>query len=74
MGMQENLGSGRFHRIYYRHERAYVMSLPDQRIYVWFPPGKETMMLLDVITRFVPDATAEKVFDSLIDYQHEGHP
>lgn len=69
MGVQDSFGSGEFHRIYYRDQRAYVMDLADQRIYVWFPRGTETMMLLDLISAFNTDGSADAMFQGLVDYE-----
>ena len=72
-GVQTNLGTGHFQRVYYRnYERAYEMSLLDERLYLWFPPGTQTMVTLVVINQ-VPPATADALFHALMDGQH-GRP
>jgi hypothetical protein len=68
-GIQQNLGSGHFHRLYYQHQRAYAMSLSDQTIYLWFPPRTNTMVMLILIGQ----ATAQigdALFNAVLDYQH----
>jgi len=70
-GVQQSLGIGRFHRIYFRnYERAYEMNLPDQRIYVWFPPRTESMMMLILIGQFGQPAS-DSLFHALLDFQHQ---
>jgi hypothetical protein len=49
------------------------MDLPDQRIYLWFPKGKETMMLLDLISQFSTQGSADGMFEGLIDFE-QGRP
>lgn len=71
-GIQSQMGSGRFQRVYYRdYERAYVMDIPlaRQRIYLWFPPGTETVDILIVIGQFGTTAS-DALFHALMDYQH----
>jgi hypothetical protein len=72
-GIQQNLGSAHFHRIYYRgYERAYEMQINNQSIFVWFPPGTETMVMLITIGQLSPAQTTE-MFQALMDFEHH-HP
>jgi hypothetical protein len=73
-GFQATLGSGHFHRVYYQDQRAYVADLPDQRIYVWFPPGKETMVILDLILKFTESSAADDMFHALLDLENGRTP
>jgi hypothetical protein len=73
-GFQSNLGSGHFHRLYYGGERAYVTDLPDQRVYVWFPPGRNTMVILDLISQFTASGSGDAMFHALLDAEHGRTP
>ncbi len=68
-GIQRSLGGGRFDRIYRDSERAYVMQLPAQRIYIWFPPRTDTVVMLILRKQFTA-AASDGVFQGLVDYQH----
>jgi hypothetical protein len=69
-GLQDNIGNQEFQRLYYRnYERAYVMVLPDQRIYLWFPPRTESMVLLIVLGQLGPVAS-DAIFHAVMDFQH----
>ncbi|HEX6487352.1 MAG TPA: transglutaminase domain-containing protein [Candidatus Dormibacteraeota bacterium] len=69
-GLQAEIGSARFVRVYRKnYERAYVMVLPDQRIYLWFPPHTESMVVLIVIAQAGPN-TGDGLFHALLDYEH----
>lgn len=71
-GIQSNLGTGHFQRVYYRrYERAYEMTLTNQRLYLWFPPGTETMVTLVVMGQLA-EPEADGLFHALLDAQH-GH-
>jgi hypothetical protein len=73
-GFQSNLGGGHFHRLYYRGQRAYVTDLPDQRVYVWFPRGKESMVILDLIRQFTESSAADDMFHALVDVEQGRTP
>jgi hypothetical protein len=68
-GIQCNFGSGYFHRIYVLGERAYTMVLPDQTVFLWFPPHTETMALMILLGQF-PVTNADQLFRAVIEYQH----
>ena len=73
-GIQSNLGGVQFIRGYYKsYERAYVMALPDQRIYLWFPPGTQTMVTL-VLLGQLPADSADLLFHALMDNEHNVAP
>jgi hypothetical protein len=73
-GIQANLGTGHFQRVYYRNdERAYEMALTDERVYLWFPPGTETMVTLVVMGQLA-QAEADGLFHALLDAQHGRTP
>jgi hypothetical protein len=72
-GMQCTFGSGYFHRIYVLGERAYTMVLPDQTVFLWFPPHSETMALMIVLGQF-PVADATDLFRAVLDFQHHRTP
>ena len=70
IGIQKNLGTGHFQRKYYRnYERAYEMDLPDQRIYLWFPPNTQTMVMVVLLGQMGQQAS-DQLFHALLDYQH----
>jgi Transglutaminase-like superfamily len=72
-GVQQNLGSGHFHRLYFKgYERAYEMQVNAQTIFVWFPPGTQTMVMLITIGQLTP-AQSIDMFEALMDFQHH-HP
>lgn len=68
-GFQASLGSGHLHRLYYRDQRAYEIDLPDQRLYVWFPKGKETIVILSLLSHFTASGEADRIFHGLLDHQ-----
>ncbi|HEV7680322.1 MAG TPA: transglutaminase-like domain-containing protein [Candidatus Dormibacteraeota bacterium] len=72
-GIQCTFGSGYFHRLYVQGERAYTMVLPDQTIFLWFPPHTETMALMVLLGEF-PVANANDLFRAVLDYQHHRTP
>ncbi len=70
-GIQQNLGSGHFHRIYYRgYERAYQMQVNDQTVFLWFPPRTETMVMLITIGQDVTAIQSTALFQALMDFEH----
>lgn len=72
-GIQCTFGSGAFHRVYFLGERAYTMVLPDQTIFLWFPPHTETMALMVLLGQF-PVADANDLFHAVLEYQHHRTP
>ncbi len=72
LGLEKNLGSGHFQRMYYHDQRAYRVELADQRIYLWFPPNTESMMMLILLGQFNASG-GDAMFHALLDYQH-GRP
>jgi hypothetical protein len=72
-GIQCTFGSGYFHRVYFLGERAYTMVLPDQTIFLWFPPHTETMALMILFGQF-PVADANDLFHAVLEYQHHRTP
>jgi hypothetical protein len=72
-GIQCSFGSGYFHRVYFHGERAYTMVLPDQTIFLWFPPHTETMALMVLLGQF-PVANANDLFQAVLEYQHHRTP
>jgi len=73
-GVQTNLGGVPFTRVFYKdYERAYRMVLPDQRIYLWFPPGTQTMVTL-VLLGQLPADSADLLFHALMDNEHDVAP
>jgi hypothetical protein len=70
MGIQSQLGTGRFQRIYYRgYERSYKMALPDQTIYLWFPPRTESMVML-ILVGSMGQPASDDLFRAVLDFQH----
>ena len=72
-GLQKNLGAGHFQRLYYRDQRAYSMQLSDQRIYLWFPPHRQTMVMLILLSQF--DAQGgDAMFHAVLDFEQGREP
>jgi hypothetical protein len=72
-GVQRSFGSGRFQRVYVQGERVYQMELSDQRVYVWFPPGTETMTMVVLRKQFTAPSSDALVV-ALLQYQHGRTP
>jgi hypothetical protein len=72
-GIQCTFGTGYFHRVYVQGERAYTMVLPDQTIFLWFPPHTQTMALMVLLGQF-PVANANDLFRAVLDHQHHRTP
>ncbi|MHB8508153.1 MAG: transglutaminase-like domain-containing protein [Candidatus Dormibacteria bacterium] len=53
----------------YSHQHVYVMALPDQRVYLWFPPRANSMELV-VLRRQFTVASADALVLGLLDFQH----
>jgi hypothetical protein len=68
-GVQRSFGSGRFQRVYLQGERVYEMQLSDQRVYVWFPPGTESMTMAILRKQFTA-SSSEALVMALLQYQH----
>jgi hypothetical protein len=51
------------------HQRLYVSVLPDQRIYLWFPPQSQTMAIVVLRGQF-PQLSADELVLTLSDHQH----
>jgi hypothetical protein len=64
---------GHFHRIYHGGERVYELVLSDQRVYLWFPPHTETMVLLVLLHGFGP-ASSDALMHALVDVEHHRTP
>lgn len=72
-GIQCSFGNGYFHRIYFLGERAYTMQLPDQTIFLWFPPNTETMAMMILLGQFPVD-NATVLFQAILEYEHHQAP
>jgi hypothetical protein len=72
-GIQCSFGDGHFHRLFFLGERAYTTVLSDQTIFLWFPPGSETMVMMILLGQF-PVADATVLFQAVLEYQHHQTP
>lgn len=72
-GIQCSFGDGHFHRLFFLGERAYTMVLPDQTLFLWFPPGTQTMVMMVLLGQF-PVADANVLFQAVLEYQHHQKP
>jgi hypothetical protein len=67
-GVQSSLGGGlHFQRVYHGAQRIYLLQLSDQRVYVWYPRGRQVMMMVVVRKQFAA-AAADQVVAALVDY------
>jgi len=68
-GIQQSFGGGHFQRVYWHGERAYTQRLSDQYVYVWFPPGTNTVAMLILRSQFSA-ASSDALFHALLDYEN----
>lgn len=68
LGMQQDIGSGHFQRIYVGNQRVYLMVLDNQRVYMWFPPGTNAMILMILRSQFTA-ASSDALMHALLAYQ-----
>jgi len=69
MGIQQNLG-GQFQRVYWHDARAYTQTVASSglRVYLWFPHGTNTMVLMVLRTQFT-QAASDALFHALLDLE-----
>ncbi len=68
-GIQQSFGGGHFQRVYWHGERAYTQKLNDQYVYVWFPPGTDSVAMLILRSQFTA-ASSDALFHALLDYEN----
>jgi hypothetical protein len=73
MGMQQDIGSGRFQRIYVGSQRVYLMALDNQRVYMWFPPSTNAMVLMVLRSQFTVQSS-DSLMHALLAYQAGATP
>ena len=73
-GFQESLGSGHLRRLYSGEQRAYAIDLTGQRLYVWYPKGQDTMVILNLLADAIDDDASLKLFHELVDSVNASTP
>jgi hypothetical protein len=68
-GVLQSVGGGRFELTRIGTERVYKLEMPEQQMYLWFPPGQEYYELMVGRKAF---ADADRVFVQLLAYQRSG--
>ncbi len=66
--IQSSLGSGHFHRLYYKGRKAYEMLLPDLTFFLWFPPNTQTVAIL-ALRREFGNSSSQALLKALLDYE-----
>jgi len=72
-GIQADIGNSRFQRVYVDGWRGYLMTLSDQRIYLWFPPHTQTMVLMVLRSGFTQQSS-DALFHALVDSEQHRTP